>query len=59
MNYDERMPVVAFRVKKETKELIQDIANGMDINLQVLCRKVMEAYLRQKDMFELTYKKEA
>ena len=59
MNYDERMPVVAFRVKKETKELMQNIADDMDINLQVLCRKVMEAYLRQQDMFELAYKKEA
>jgi len=60
MNYDERMPVVAFRVKKETKELLQQIADDSDgIKLQVLCRKIVEAYLRQKDMFELAYKKEA
>ena len=59
MNYDERMPVVAFRIKKETKELLQEIADDNEIKLQMLCRKIAEAYLRQKDMFELTYKKEA
>jgi len=59
MNYDERMPVVAFRIKKETKDLLQEIADSSDVKLQVLCRKIVEAYLRQKDMFELTYKKES
>ena len=58
MNYDERMPVVAFRIKKETKELLQDIADGSDMKLQMLCRKIVESYLRQKDMFEINYKKE-
>jgi len=56
MNYDERMPVVAFRINKGTKELLQDLADEQNIKLQVLCRKVVEAYLRQHDMFELVYK---
>ena len=58
MTYDERMPVVAFRIKKETKDLMQDIADDTDIKLQVLCRKVMESYLRQRDMFQLVYMEE-
>ena len=59
MNYDERMPVVAFRVRKETKELLQELANNSDMKLQMLCRKITEAYLRQQDLFEIVYKKEA
>ena len=58
MKYDERMPVVAFRIKRSSKDLLDTICDDLDLNINTFCRKVIEAYLRQKDMFEIVYKKE-
>jgi len=57
MKYDDRMPVVTFRIEKKTKDLLQEVAGDFDIKLNSLCRKIMESYLRQRDMFELVFKK--
>ena len=58
MSYHDENPVIPFRIKKETKRLIKQIADENGLSVNVLCRKIIEAYLRQKDMFEIVYKKE-
>ena len=59
MGYHEDWPVIGIRAKKETKDLLIKIAEKEGVALMVLCRKILENYLRQKDMFELVFKKES
>ena len=58
MSYNERMPVIGIRIKKDVKELLVDLAKERELPLQVFCRKILENYLRQKDMFQIIFKKE-
>ena len=59
MGYREDWPVIGIRVKKETKKVLKDLAEKEKIALMVLCRKILENYLRQEDMFEIVFKEKS
>jgi hypothetical protein len=55
--YTEENPVLSFRIKRDRKELLEDIAKDMKINPQKLCQGIIDNFISQHDLFDLVIKK--
>ena len=54
--YTEDNPVMSFRIKKGTKDLLYDIADDLSINPQKLCQRIILNFLNQYDLFDIVIK---
>jgi len=54
--YTEEFPVMSFRLHREKKQLLKEIAGDLKISDQKLCQGIIDNFITQYDLFDIVIK---